>query len=125
MNEDTHHKHTSGGHASRGDMLIIWALVVVGIVAMVISAGYVFNGNLYAHGLCSTPPNTGCSDAPWFSSMSLSFFGGIAAVGVGASLGLRRHGSDRHGMWFPLAALGAVAALTGLSIATLRIATSL
>ena len=114
-----------GVHAARGDLVIIWALVMVGIVAVIISAGYVFNENLYAYGLCSTPPHTGCSDAPWFSSMSLSFFGGIAAVGVGAFLGLRRHGKGRHGMWFPLAALGAVAALTGLSIAILKIATPL
>lgn len=62
---------------------------MVGIVAVIISAGYVFNENLYAYGLCSTPPNTRCSDAPWFSSMSLSFSGGIAAVSVGAFLGLR------------------------------------
>ncbi|WIE84434.1 hypothetical protein [Curtobacterium sp. MCPF17_021] len=114
-----------GGHAARGDLVIIRALVMVGIVAVIISAGYVFNGNLYAYGLCSTPPHTGCSDAPWFSSISLSFFGGIAAVGVGAFLGLRRHGNGRHGMLFPLAALGAVAALTGLSIAILKIATPL
>jgi hypothetical protein len=112
-------------HAARGDLVIIWALVMVGIVAVIISAGYVFNENLYAYGLCSTPPHTGCSDAPWFSSMSLSFFGGIAPVGVGAFLGLRRHEKGRHGMWFPLAALGAVAALTGLSIAILKIATPL
>jgi hypothetical protein len=39
--------------------------------------------------------------------MSLSFFGGIAAVGVGAFLGLRMADT---GQWFPLAALGAVAA---------------
>jgi len=95
------------GHAARGDLVIIWAFVVVGIVAVVISAGCVFNGNLYAYGLCSTPPNTGCSDTLWFSSMSLSFFGGIAAVGVGAFLGLRMADT---GQWFPLAALGAVAA---------------
>lgn len=98
---------------------------MVGLVAMVISAGYVFNENLSAYGLCSTPPHTGCSDAPWFSSMSLSFFGGIAAVGVGAFLGLRRYGNGHLGMWFPLAALGVVAALTGLSTAILKIATPL
>ncbi|MDF2993365.1 MAG: hypothetical protein K0S37_3879 [Microbacterium sp.] len=86
-----------GGHAARGDLVIIWALVVVRIVAVVSSAGYVVNENLYAHGLCSTPPRTGCSDAPWFSSMSLSFFGGIAAVGVGAFLGLRRSGRGQCG----------------------------
>jgi len=40
-----------------------------------------------------------------------------------SSSGLRRHGDGRHGIWFPLAALGAVAALTGLSIAILKIAT--
>lgn len=90
------------GHAARGDLVIIWAFVVVGIVAMVISAGYVFNENLYAYGLCSTPPHTGCSDAPWFSSMSLSFFRGTAAVGVGAFLGLRRYGIGRQGMPSPL-----------------------
>jgi len=112
-------------HAGRADLVIIWALIVVGIIAVVISAGYVFNENLYAYGLCSTPPRTGCSDVPWLSSMSLSFFGGIAAVGVGAFLGLRRYGYGRLGMWFPLAALGVVAALTGLSIAILKIATPL
>ena len=112
-------------NAARDDLVIIWALNVVGIVAVVTSSGYVFNENLYAYGLCATPPHTGCSDAPWFSSMSLSFFGGIAAVGVGTFLGLRRYGNGRRGMWFPLAALGAVAALTGLSIAILTIATPL
>jgi len=66
-------------------------------VAVVISTGYVFNENLYAYGLCPKPPHTGCSDAPWFSSMSLSFFGGIAAVGVGAFLGLRRSGNGQCG----------------------------
>lgn len=85
------------GHASRGDLVIIWAFVVVGIVAVVISAGYVFNGNLYAYGLCSTPPNTGCSDAPWFSSMSLSFFGGIAAVGLGHRCRDREDSNKRGG----------------------------
>lgn len=113
------------GNAARDDLVIIWALNVLGIVAVVISSGYVFNENLYAYGLCATPPHTGCSNAPWLSSMSLSFFGGIAAVGVGAFLGLRRYGNGRRGMWFPLAALGAVAALTGSSIAILTIATPL
>lgn len=83
-------------HAARGDLVIIWALVMVGIVAVVISAGYVFNGNLYAYGLCSTRPNTGCSDAPWFSSMSLSFFGGIAALNVGHRC-RDREDSDKRG----------------------------
>jgi hypothetical protein len=83
-------------------LVIIWALVVVRIVAVVISADYVVNQNLYAYGLCSTPPHTGCSDTPWFSSMSLSFFGSIAAVGVGAFLGLRRYGIGRQGTPSPL-----------------------
>lgn len=40
-----------GGHAAPGDLVINWALVVVGIVAVIISAGYVFNENLHAYGL--------------------------------------------------------------------------
>jgi hypothetical protein len=95
------------------------------MVAVVFSAGYVFNENLFAYGLCWEQPRTGCSDAPWLSSMSLSLFGGVAAVGAGFFLGLRRYGRGRVGAWFPLAALGAVAGLAGLSLAILLIGTPL
>ncbi|WIE85140.1 hypothetical protein [Curtobacterium sp. MCPF17_021] len=113
------------GQLSRGDLLAIWILFAVGIVAVLFSAGYVFNENLYAYGLCWAGPRTGCGDGPWFSSMGLSLFGGIAAVAAGAVLGLRRHRRGLVGFWFPLAALGAVTALAGLSLVILRITTPL
>jgi hypothetical protein len=59
-----------GEHAVRADMVIIWALIGVGIVAVVVSAGSVFNESLYAYGLCSTPLHKGwectrlCRDEP-------------------------------------------------------------
>lgn len=109
----------------RGDSGILWVLVAVGLVSALVSAGYVFNENLYAYGLCWTGPRQGCGDGPWYSSIGLSFFGGIAAVVVGAVLGVRRHRRGRTGFWFPLGALGAVVALTGISLAVLKITTPL
>lgn len=111
--------------ATRRDSSLLWVLVAVGLVSALACAGYVFNENLYAYGLCWAGPRQGCGDGPWFSSMGLSFFGNIAAVAVGAVLGVRRHRRGRTGFWFPLGALGAVAALTGMSLVVLKITTPL
>lgn len=116
---------TQDGRFFRADAFVIWTFFTVGIAAVLFSAGYVFNENLYAYGLCWAGPRTGCGDGPWFSSMGLSFFGGIAAVVVGVVFGLRRHRRGLVGFWFPLAAIGAVAALTGLSLVILRVTTPL
>jgi hypothetical protein len=48
INEDSTTSTPREGHAARGDLVATWALVVVEIVAVVVSAGYVFNENLYA-----------------------------------------------------------------------------
>lgn len=111
--------------ATRGDSSLTWGLVAVGLVSALACAGYVFNENLYAYGLCWAGSRQGCGDGPWFTSMGLSFFGGIAVVAVGAVLGVRRRRNGRTGFWFPLGALGAVAALTGLSLVVLNITTPL
>lgn len=111
--------------AAPGDSVLVWALVAVGLISALACTGYVFNENLYAYGLCWTGSRQGCGNGPWYTSMGLSFFGGIAAVAVGGIMGVRRHKRGRTGFWFPLAALGVVAALTEISLLVLKMGTPL
>jgi len=116
-------RETKRRHNSLLGLVVTWSLVAIGIVAVIFSTGYVFNENLYAYGVCSEPPRTGCSEVGWYSSMSVSVFGGIAAIAIGAILGFRRYKRGRSGAWFPVAGIAAVLALAWLSIVILRVAT--
>ena len=116
-------REPKGRQNSLRGLLVIWSLVAIGIVALIFSIGYVFNENLYVYGVCSEPPRTGCSGVGWYSSMSVSVFGGIAAIAIGAILGFRRHEHGRSGAWFPVVGIAAVLALAGLSLVILRVAT--
>ena len=86
---------------SRIDLVAIWVLAVVGLLALVVSAGVVLDENLRAYALCAEASSTLCPDGPWYSSMGLAFFGGIVVVTTGFFLGLRRYGRGRIGAWFP------------------------
>jgi uncharacterized membrane protein YhaH (DUF805 family) len=107
----------------RGDLPLLWILVGVGLASALVCTASVFNENMYAYTLCFAPPRQGCGDGPWLSSMGLTFVGGVAAVAIAASLGVRRHKLGRTGFWFPLGALGVVGALTGTALVIVHIGT--
>jgi hypothetical protein len=109
------------GRTRRRDLVVIWMLIAVGVVAVLCSAGYVFSENLMTYAACNRPPRTGCSNVGAHGSLGLSFFGGIVVVAIGGVTGLRRHRNGGDGTWFPVVGLAAVAALTAAAIAFLRI----
>lgn len=114
------------GETSWIDVIAMWALIALDVVAVLLSTNAVFDRNLYLYGsgVCGTGrPHGVCSNSGFLVSMPLSFFGGIASVLVGARLGFRARRRGRAGAWFPLCALGAVLALSGLAIVVVRTAT--
>ena len=110
--------------SSRLDLVLTWALAVAGVVAVLGCALFVFDLNLRAYAMCWEFPRTGCSDTGWFVSEGLTSFGGIAAVSVGAVVGIRRSQQGRTGAWSPVLGIAAVVALTALAVLVLRLTTS-
>lgn len=118
---------TPPGHAFRFDLVAMWALIALDIVAVILATDVVFDRNLYPYGsgVCGTGrPHGVCSDSGFLVRMPLSFFGGIAVVIAGARLGFRARRRGRPGSWFPLAVLGVVLALLlGSALIVVRTAT--
>ncbi|PZF11311.1 hypothetical protein [Curtobacterium sp. MCLR17_034] len=111
-----------GDRGALWNLVLIWVVIVVGLLAAIGCVGYILNESLISYSTCSGRDVDPCTDAGWFSSMGLTFFGGFAAVITGGAIGIRRH-YRASGVWYPLAGLGGALLLTAAAVVVLKAAT--
>jgi LPXTG-motif cell wall-anchored protein len=110
---------------SRLDRVFFHVLNGVGILAVVIALGVVFNENLIAYQDCGDrAAGQTCSDTGTSVSLALVAIGGSAVLIVAFFLGRRRMAAGKKGFWFSLAALIAIALLASGATAVVAFATS-
>ncbi|WP_420367482.1 hypothetical protein [Curtobacterium sp. L1-20] len=116
------HRAPLTDRGARWNLVFIWVVIVVGLLAAIGCVGYTLNESLISYSACGVR-TVACGDAGWYSSMGLTFFGGFAVVITAGGLGIRR----RHrtsGLWYPLAGLGGVLLLTAVAVVLLKSLTS-
>ncbi|MGL3201083.1 MULTISPECIES: hypothetical protein [Curtobacterium] len=109
--------------AARWNLVLIWVVIVVGLLAAIVCVGFILNESLTSYATCSVR-NAGCrGNAGWYSSMGLTLFGGFAAVIACGAIGIRSH-ARRSGALYPVAGLGGLLLLTAVSYVLLKALTS-
>jgi hypothetical protein len=106
------------------DPVFFHFLNAVGIIAIVVALGVVFNENLIAYQDCGDrAPGHTCSDAGTSISLALVAVGGSAALVTAFILGQRQRAAGKNGSWLSLAALVAISLLALGATGTVALAT--
>lgn len=106
------------------DPVFFHFLNTVGIIAIVVALGVVFNENLIAYQDCGDrAPGHACSDAGTSISLALVAVGGSAVLVTAFVLGQRQRAAGKNGSWFSLAGLVAISLLAIGAIGVVTFAT--
>lgn len=99
------------------DRVLTVVLIVVGILTIIVCTGYVFDLSLRS---CAAVPEA-CSDFGFHSSMILTFWGGIAVVGVAGFKARLRARNSTYGWWLLLIGVTGAVGLGAIGVALVKL----
>lgn len=102
------------------DAVLTGVLVLVSIVTIIACSGYVFDLNLRSYAACAERSST-CSEFGFHSSMLLTFWGGIAVVGITGVKARRRAGNSVYGWWLLFIGIAGAIGLGAIGVALVKL----
>jgi len=102
------------------DMILTVVLIVISILTIIVCTGYVFDLNLRTCA-AAAEASLSCSNFGFHSSMILTFWGGIAVVGVAGVKARLRASNSGYGWWLLLIGIAGAIGLGAIGVALVKL----